>query len=121
MDCSISDKEAHIYYESNHPRGFCPVCQKPSSEVMMYQERTVRDMALLGRKVYLHLKTRQFHCTDCNRYFNESFDFVEPSKTMTIRYEQIFILWRMIFISAKCVCQRGYCLVNSQFNLSKIY
>jgi len=45
-------------------------------------------MALLGRKVSLHLKARQFCCKDCKRYFNERFDFVEPSKTMTIRYEK---------------------------------
>jgi transposase len=70
----------------------------------MYQERSIRDMALLGRKVYLHLKTRQFHCKDCNRYFNESFDFVEPSKTMTIRYEQyIYFMADDICISQVCV------------------
>lgn len=80
LDCSISDKEAHIYCESTHPYGLCPVCQKPTSEAMMYQERTIRDMTLLGRKVYLHLKTRQFHCTDCNRYCYKFFDFVNPVK-----------------------------------------
>ena len=85
---SVSEKEAHIYCESTNTERLCPVCQKPTFEVIMYQERTIRDMALLGRKVYLYLKIRQFHCKDCNRYFNESFDFVEPSKTMTIRYEQ---------------------------------
>jgi transposase len=64
------------------------MCLKPTIEIRMYQERTLRDMSLLGRKVYLHLKTRQFHCQACRRYFNESFEFVEPSKTMTIRYEK---------------------------------
>lgn len=84
----LTDQEAHIYCESTSKEGLCPVCKRASSEVKMYQERTIRDMALLGRKVYLHLKVRQFHCEDCGRYFNELFDFVEPSKTMTIRYEE---------------------------------
>ena len=104
LDCSISDKVAHIYCESTYSAGLCPVCQKSTSKVIMYQERTVRDMALLGRKVYLHLKTPQFHCKDCNRYFNESFDFVEPSKTMTNRYEQyIYLMADGICISQGCV------------------
>ena len=87
-DYSISDKEAHIYCESILSSGYCPVCMKATDEITMYQERTLKDMALLGRKVSLHLKTRQFFCKDCKRYFNERFDFVEPSKTMTIRYEK---------------------------------
>lgn len=104
LDCSISDKEAHIYCESTTIESVCPVCDKFTSEVLMYQERTIRDMALLGRKVYLHLKTRQFHCKDCNRYFNEFFDFVEPSKTMTTRYEQyIYFMADDICISQVCI------------------
>jgi transposase len=88
LDCVVSDTEAHIYCESTKNVGICPVCEQPCVEVQMYQERTVRDMALLGRKVFLHLKTRQFKCKDCSRYFNESFDFVDKNATMTIRYEQ---------------------------------
>ncbi len=70
----------------------------------MYQERTIRDMALLGRKVFLHLKTRQFHCNDCSRYFNESFNFVDKNGTMTIRYEQyLFFMLENICLSDMCV------------------
>lgn len=99
-DCSISDKEAHIYCDSIVAFGFCPVCMTSTSEVTMYQERKIRDMALLGRVVYLYLRTRQFHCTDCNRYFNERFDFVEPNKTMTTRYEKhIYFMSENICIS----------------------
>ena len=104
LDCSISDREAHIYCESTNAESLCPVCKKLTSEVIMCQERKIRDIALLGRKVYLHLKTRQFHCKDCTRYFNESFDFVEPSKAMTTRYEQyIYFMADDICISRECV------------------
>jgi transposase len=84
----MTAKEAHIHCESLQESGLCPVCQSKISSVTMYQERQIRDMALLGRKVYLHLRTRQFHCITCSRYFNEQFDFVEPSKTLTARYEE---------------------------------
>jgi hypothetical protein len=53
LDCSISDKEAHIYCESTNTESLCIGCMKSSSEVVMYQERKIRDMALLGRKVLL--------------------------------------------------------------------
>lgn len=52
--------------------------------VQMYQECTIRDMALLGRKVFLHLSTRQFYCLDCGRYFNETFDFIDKHGTTTL-------------------------------------
>ena len=104
LDCSMTSKEAHIYCESVSTSGSCPVCKKTTSEVTMYQERNVRDMALLGRRVYLHLKSRQFCCRDCKRYFNETFDFVEPSKTMTIRYEAyIYFMTEHICISHICI------------------
>jgi transposase len=104
LDFSISEKEAHIYCESTQTESTCPVCQKNTSEVTMYQERKIRDMALLGRKVYLHLTTRQFHCKDCNRYFNEFFGFIEPSKTMTTRYEEyIYFLADDICINQVCI------------------
>lgn len=100
LDCVVSDKEVHIYCESTEDFGNCPVCQQKCSDVQMYQERTIRDMALLGRKVFLHLKTRQFRCKDCSRYFNESFDFVDKSATMTVRYEQyLYFMLENICIS----------------------
>jgi len=67
-DCSISDKEEHIPCESILTSGYCPVGMKSTSKVIVCQERTIRDMALLGRKVSLYFKTRQFHCEDCGRY-----------------------------------------------------
>ena len=98
--CSVSEKEAHIQCESVVDFGICPLCMTSTKEVTMYQERKIRDMALLGRVVYLYLRTRQFKCRDCNRYFNERFDFVEPNKTMTTRYEKyIYFMTESICIS----------------------
>ncbi len=117
-DYSVSDKEAHIYCESVKDSGTCPVCQNESHSIQMYQERTVRDMALLGRKVFLHLRSRQFYCQDCGRYFNESFEFLDKNGTMTIRYEQyLYFLSENLCISDVSVkediawasVQRIYC------------
>jgi Transposase and inactivated derivatives len=45
-------------------------------------------MSILGKEVYLNLESRQFHCRDCSRYFQEQFSFVKPYKTNTIRLEE---------------------------------
>lgn len=104
LNYELLDKEVHIYCESAEKSSICPVCEKKSFEVQMYQERKIRDMALLGRKVFLHLTTRQFQCKDCNRYFNESFEFVDKNGTMTIRYEKyIYFMLENICISDLCV------------------
>lgn len=104
LSYELSDKEVHIYCESVEKSSICPVCERKSSEVQMYQERKIRDMALLGRKVFLHLTTRQFQCKDCSRYFNESFEFVGKNGTMTIRYEEyIYFMLENICISDLCM------------------
>lgn len=104
LSYELSDKEVHIYCESVEKSSTCPVCERRSTQVQMYQERKIRDMALLGRKVFLHLTTRQFQCKDCTRYFNESFEFVSKNGTMTIRYEEyIYFMLENICISDLCV------------------
>ena len=83
----MKDTEVHIHCESLIDNVFCPLYLSKTNSVTMYQERCIQDMPLLGRKIYLHLETRQFHCQDCNRYFNERFYFIKSSKNLTIYYE----------------------------------
>jgi transposase len=61
---------------------------KKCKKVKSKNVREIRDMSLLGRDVYLYLESRQFHCEDCDRYFQERFSFVESNKTQTVRLEQ---------------------------------
>ena len=103
-EVQLTDREAHIYCESVQETGYCPQCWQPTRTVCMYHTRRVRDLSLVGRTVYLHLQSRQFHCSHCDRYFNEKFAFVEPSKTLTTRYEQyIYRLCEDICIIQVCV------------------
>jgi hypothetical protein len=91
----ISEKQAYIYCQSDDDTNICPKCHAITSTVRMYKKRTIKDLALLGRSVYLILSSRQFQCKNCKSFFNERFSFVEPSKTMTtlrpwpmLRYEE---------------------------------
>ncbi len=104
LDFSFSDKEAHIHCESTEGSAVCLVCLQSCTEVQMYQSLTIRDMALMGRKVFQHLKTRQFHCKDCNGYSNEQFSFVEKSSIMTIRYE------KYLYFMLEDICINNLCM-----------
>jgi transposase len=66
----------------------CPSCLKKCKKIKSVSVREVRDMSLLGKEVYLRIESRQFHCEDCGRYFQERFSFVEANKTQTIRLEK---------------------------------
>ena len=51
-------------------------------------ERIIRDLSCFGKKVFLHLQTRQLNCKDCSEYFTEPFYFVDKGATQTNRYEE---------------------------------
>jgi transposase len=80
---SCIEIDCHSKFEEN----ICPSCLKKCKKVTSVTTRRVRDMSILGKEVYLNLESRQFHCLDCSRYFQEQFSFVNPSKTQTIRLE----------------------------------
>ena len=83
----MTDRKLVIHCQSRFGEALCPSCLRPTREVKKYYHRTVRDLSIVGREVYLHLEERQFYCMDCNRYFSERFSFVDPNRTTTDRYE----------------------------------
>ncbi len=83
-------------------------------------ERQFRDLPITGKEVYLHLSQRQFYCPDCDRHFNERFNFVDPQRTMTRRYERyvyecckvgtiqkISAQENLVWPTVNEICQRG--------------
>jgi len=87
---SVEVKKSRIdlHCHSKLEEGICPSCLEKCKKVKSTTTRQIRDMSLLGKEVYLHLESRQFFCEDCDRYFQESFSFVEPSKNQTLRLEK---------------------------------
>jgi hypothetical protein len=80
LDCVVSDKEAHIHCEFTENFGVCLVCQKK-----LHKFKCIRNIQFViwhsREESFLYLKTPQFHCNDCSRYFNESFNFVDKNCT----------------------------------------
>ncbi len=82
------ERSLHIYCSSIFEEVRCPHCLKKRQVVNQTYERTIRDLPITGKEVYLHLSQRQFYCPDCDRYFNERFNFVARQRVMTCRYER---------------------------------
>lgn len=63
----------------------CPNCGVESSQVNQYYYRTLRDLNMGERYVYLRVNMRQFYCKSCNRYYSETLDFADLNKEYTHR------------------------------------
>jgi transposase len=85
---TLGGGKLHLHCYSILEETICPHCLKKLSFVKKKDVRIVRDLPITGNIVELHLISRQFHCTDCNRYVHEHFDFVDSSRSMTKRYQQ---------------------------------
>lgn len=84
----VQDRHLHIYCSSIFQEALCPHCLKKRQVVNQTYLRQFRDLPIAGKEVYLHLSQRQFYCPDCDRHFNERFNFVDVKRTMTRRYER---------------------------------
>ena len=84
----VQDRHLHIYCSSIFQEALCPHCLKTRRVVNQTYLRQFRDLPIAGKEVYLHLSQRQFYCPDCDRHFNERFNFVDVKRTMTRRYER---------------------------------
>ena len=81
----MGTKSIHVYCkmsEVGHKE--CPKCKKLVSKNRSKYRRTIRDLNISGRQVYLELQVHQYDCS-CGRKFSEQFDFVSSGKSYTKR------------------------------------
>lgn len=114
------DQSLHIYCSSIFEEALCPKCLKKTQVINQTYERQFRDLPITGKEVYLHLRQRQFYCSDCHQHFNERLGFVDPKRTMTRRYERyvyecckastiqkISAQENLVWHTVNEICQRG--------------
>jgi len=99
----LQEKELHIFCESKLASCHCPSCLLPCESVNQTHTRVIQDLSISEKKVYLHLKSRQFICENCSRTFYERFNFVSKYERMTMRFEE-FIYKRCIGVDLNYVC-----------------
>jgi transposase len=85
---NVEERSTHIHCSSVFEESLCPHCLKKRQTVNQTYVRDFRDFSIAGKEVYLHLSQRQFYCPDCDKYFNERFNFVDVKRRMTRRYER---------------------------------
>ncbi len=66
----------------SHP---CPKCQALCTLVNDRTIRTLRDLNISDREVYLLVTVRQFHCSSCGHYHSEPLSFADANKSYTHR------------------------------------
>lgn len=91
-DVKISENSIDIDCCSIFEEAICPCCLKKQNSVNQEYTRKVCDLPISGKKVFLHIKERQFYCPDCNRFFSERFSFVEKNGHFTDRFEKHLFL-----------------------------
>jgi transposase len=85
---TLEKKAFHVYCESIFDETYCPLTLMKCNRIKRSRTRIIRDLPISGKRVYLHLKTRQFYSPFSEGYFYESFSFVEHHQHQTIRYQE---------------------------------
>ena len=88
----LEEKELFLGCSITTPSEKCPICKNECNAVNQYYERTLRDLNISHREVYLCIKIRQFHCKNCRKYFSESLTFAEANKSHTHRQTDFMFL-----------------------------
>ena len=78
----------HVKVRHRRQVAICPECQTLSVQLHQVKERTVRDLAIAGKKVVLHLTGRRFRCDTCGVPFTERLQSIGQRRRQTRRYEQ---------------------------------
>lgn len=109
----------------------CTNCGGSITQVHQRYERTVRDLNMASREVYLTVKIRQFYCKTCHLYFTESLDFADSNKSHTRRQEDfMFIVGRkqsysetavIVNVHPKTVERTALSLCKKKANLAERY
>ncbi|MES2730546.1 MAG: ISL3 family transposase [Bacteroidota bacterium] len=85
LSIEVASKTITVECELKALHHRCPNCGELSFTVHQYYYRTLRDLNMGERYVYLHVKMRQWYCKPCNRYYSESLDFADLNKAFTHR------------------------------------
>ena len=89
-------KVPHLFCRHRHAIALCPRCQIPSSLGHGAAQRSVRDLDLLGQRIFLHFPSRRFECEHCGRSFTEMLASVDARRRQIRRFEQ--------HIHQRCLC-----------------
>lgn len=86
--CTYQAEQVYLKLQFLTEKSDCPRCHNPSDELHQNRPVLIRDLAVFGKVVYLHIPRRQFYCPQCQCYFTERLAFVDWERRYTQRYEE---------------------------------
>ena len=97
---------AHIYEDKNSYEFWlvstgesskCPECGEESRRIHGYQQRTARDLSILGKGVTLNITQKKYFCdnSECGTdIFTETNELIEAYSQFTRRCREYMLKWR---------------------------
>ena len=92
QDLKIEEKRIIINCQVRIASCKCPICGMVTHQVNQRYVRSIRDLNIANREVYLMLKIRQFYCKNCPHYFSEPLDFADSNQSHTHRQTDFMFL-----------------------------
>jgi len=90
----INSDEIRIWVKSRQKVLTCPYCGKKSKKAHSIYSRTIQDLPISGKKVYIEIENRKMFCSnaECSRRtFAEKYDFVGSKGKKSLRLEKEII------------------------------
>lgn len=107
----------HLFCRLTIAVAVCPSCQAVSTTIKQYKERCVRDCDTLGKRTFVHFKSRRFECSACGCRFTEELQAVDWRRRQTRRFEHL-VYQRCLHSSKKAVASQlhlSQCTVHGIF------
>lgn len=77
--------EIHIHFKLERRSHTCPHCGAVTDRVHDYRHSTIKDAPIMGKKTFLEYSKRRYHCSCCDKHFNESFTLLPKHCRITNR------------------------------------
>jgi len=74
-----------ISIENKYQEAECPKCKKKTNRVNRNDSQIIRDLPMMGKKVYLKINRRQMRCQKCGHKFTEELSYVKKNRKFTKR------------------------------------
>lgn len=95
--------QLHLYFDSHASSAYCPKCRNISTHRHSRTKRTIRDLPIAGKEVFLHIRLQKWFCRHglCNTtIFTETIDAAPAYQRNTVRVNESL---REIAFRTNCV------------------
>lgn len=106
---SIAESEdgiIHACLEMPLREHICPYCGCTTSKIKDYRIQKIKDVEIIGKKMFIFLRKRRYYCARCHKTFTENNPLVARYQRVTIRFYQQVYKELMRMQSFKSVAER---------------